>query len=506
MPLTALYSSLVAIALLGLLALAGRWLPGPRGRVLPLGWLDLGLALGLGMLAAVLAAWTIGPQSLAGGVVTGADFQEYCATVASIRGDGAEHYYAMRSRGPAVLPGLLAGPLGVVDGLGLASLLGSGLLAAGLFAWGRVLHGRLAGACAALLGLGLPPLALAPRLLSFYPLIAALLVLAVATAAWALRSRGLVALALGGCGVGLALLADGIGLIWALPCLVVVVVAATRAPLGRVPLRLGVVLLPIVLSFAVGRWAYAPTHPLELQLSIMVRTNAPAPSMGPPTEAPAGYRWGWSNPLAVPATLWRVWDASRAAGDRLQHQQGVQQARAQHVAPWLPLLAVALMPVGLALRRRPWMLLALGLGCLPFVAMLQRAASMETNQRFLLLSLPFVPLLLGLALAWALEGPAGQEQPVASEPAWTRATRPGLAVALLALLILGPGLTPLSPRWGGHQPFAAVNDAATAVIFARTGQQRPNPVLETCVQALQRDAEGGVPAASRLYGDLSPQP
>ncbi len=458
---------------------------------------------------AALGAWWLGPSSLDGGVVTGADFQEYCASVASLRGDEPAHHYAMRSRFPALLPALLAHPLGVVDGLLLSSLLGAALLGAGLYAWGLALHGRLAGLCAALLALALPPLALAPRVAGFYPLIAGLLVAATAAAALALRARRPALLLLGGVGVALALLADGIGLIWALPCLALVLVAALRAPRARWPLRLALVLLPVLLSWGVGRWAYAPTHPLELQLAIMVRTNQGGGPGAPPEVAPGGYRWGWSNPLAVPATLWRVAGASGRAGEQLQHGPANREARGRHVAPWLPLLAAALVPAVLALRRHPWRIAALALGCAPFAAMLQRAASMETNLRFLLLCAPFIALALGLALAWALEGPAppeGEPAPRRGAAGWSGLLRPALALLLLGLLIGGPGWTPLSPRWRQHEPFRAVNDLATAVIFARTGQRRPNPVLEPCIQALQRDAAAGVPEASRLYGALLSPP
>ena len=505
MSTAALLSFLLAAVTMGALALLGRRLPGGGASQVALGWVDLVLALGAGLATMLLGAWVLGPASLDGGVVTGADFQEYCASVATLRGDLPAHHYAMRSQAPGLLPGLLAGPLGVVDGLALASLLGSGLVGAALYGWGRALHGRVAGLCAAGFGLAMPALAVAPRVLSFYPLITGLLVAATACATLAMRARTGLGLAVGGVGVALALLADGIGLIWALPCLAVVLVAALRAPRRRWPLRLALALLPVVLSLGVGRWAYAPTHPLETQLSIMVRTNSAAGPGGPPEAEVGGYRWGWSNPLAVPASLGRLWQRSRQAGQHLQDGQEVRQARARHVSPWLPLLAVALVPAALALRRRPWLLLALGLGCLPFAAMLQRAASMETNLRFLILSMPFVPLLLGLALAWALEGPVGAAPPAtpaSPAPRWARALRPGIALLLLALLILGPGLTPLSARWSGRAPFPAVNDAATAVSFARTGQRRPNPEIPACTEALVRDAQRGTPQASRLYGDL----
>jgi hypothetical protein len=499
----ALLGFVLAAVLLAVLALAGRRLPGP-GAADRAGWLDVPLALLLGLLVASLGAWWLGPQSLEGGAVTGADFQEYCASVASLRGE-ATHHYAMRSRFPALLPALLAEPLGVVDGLLISSLLGAGLLGAGLYGWGLALHGRLAGLCAALLALALPPLALAGRVASFYPLITGLLVAASAAAALALRSRRPAALLLGGVGVALALLADGIGLIWALPCLALVLAAALRAPRSRWPLRLALVLLPVLLSWGVGRWSYAPTHPLELQLAIMVRTNQGGGPGAPIEAGSGGYRWGWSNPLAVPSTLWRVARSSGQAGEQLRHVEQVSEARGRHVAPWLPLLAAAVIPAALALRRRPWRLAALVVGCLPFAAMFQRAASMETNLRFLLLSMPFVPLLLGLALAWSLEGPLPTRDgpaPAAEGVRWHGLWRPLVAVLLLAISLLGPGWTPLSPRWASHQPFRAVNDLATAVSYARTGQQRPNPVLEPCIQALRQDAEKGISAESRLFGEL----
>ncbi len=505
MSIAGLCSFLATVALLAVLAVASRKLPGSGRAPATLGWTDLALLLGSGLVTAVLGAWLMAPIALEDGVVTGADFQEYCASVASLRGDGLSHWYAMRSKAPGLVPALMARPLGLVDGLVSSALLGSAVLGMALFAWGRAIHGRLAGLAAVVLALAFPPLVLAGRVLSFYPQIAAWFVVAAATAAAAMRWRTRLALVLGGCGVGLALLADGIGLVWALPCGLVVLVAALRAPRRSWPARLAVVLLPVVLSWFVGRWANAETHPLELQLGIMVRTHQ-TDGAEPVQLQDTGYRWGWSNPIGVPGTLLRIWSSSGDAGRQLQDREPVLEARERRVAPWLPLLWAALVPTVLALRRRPWLLFALLLGCLPFVGMLHRAATMETNLRFLLLALPFAPVLLALALACALEGARPEPRQASAEqpsPVWARALRPAIALSLSCFLLAGPGWTPLSFRSSGRPPFRAVNDAGTAVDFAITGQRRPNPVLEPCIQGLQADHTRGVPTESRFYGNLT---
>jgi hypothetical protein len=484
--------------LLGLALLAVR-LPG-RGRGLGSldGW-DALYALVCGLIVALVAAFGAGPLALEGGAVTGADFQEYCATVASVRGDPLDWHYAMRSRFPALVPGLLAGPFGVLDGLVLGSLLGSALLGASLYLWGRGLHGRVAGCAAAALSLGLPALALAGRMLSFYPLIAGLLALATALATLAFSQRRPWALLLGGIGVGLALLADSVGLLWALPLLLLVVIAALWAPRKRWPLRLALVLLPVALSFGVGRWAYAHSHSLELQLAIMVRANLPTQQAIEAEEG--GYRWGWSNPLAVPATLLRVARRSGGAGERIERRDPSPHER-DPVAPWLPLAAAGAVAAMVALRRRPGLILALGLGCLPWAAMLQRAASMEPSLRFLLLSMPFVPLVLGVGLAGALvgahAGPDLEAEPV-SLPGMT--LRPVLAAVVVGLL-LGLGFSPLSPRWEGHKRWQAVNDGPAAQRYARRGIDRPHPANEGCIEAMRLDVERGVPEGSQVYGGL----
>ncbi len=504
MSLAAIASFSAVLAVLVGLALARGRLPGRSFVPAPLGWPDLALLLGSALVTAIVGAWLVGPRFLEGGVVTGADFQEYCASVASLRGDASEHWYPMRSKLAGLPAALLARPLGVVDGLGAAALVGSGLLGAGLFGWGRAAHGRLAGLLAVAFGLALPALALAGRLLSFYPVIVGLLAVASASAVAAMRWRSLPALALGGTGLGLALLADGIGLVWAFPLAAVVVAAALRASPRRWPVRLTSVLLPLVLSWFVGRWANAATHPLELQLGIMVSTNQ-AQQVERSSLGAAGFRWGHGNPLAAPATVLRVWRASDRAGKQLQAQGGVSQARQHRVAPLLPWVAAVLLPFAWGARRRPWLLAACGLACTPYAVMLHRAATMETNLRFLLVALPFVPVILALALAWSCLGPLprqGDEAEPAAGARWAPIACSLAAGALAVFVLLGPGWGPLSLRWAGHHPFVAVNDATSAVHFAVTGERRPNPVLEPCIDGLRADHARGLPAESRLYGSL----
>ncbi len=493
--------------LAGLLALAllASRLPAARGPGSRSALVELGIAAAAGLATAVACGWWLGPEALQGGAVTGADFQEYCASVASLRPDGDPHWYPMRSRLAGLLPGLLSRRLGVLDGLAASALLGSAGLGASLYLWGLALHGRLAGLAAVAFSWAVPSLALAGRLLSFYPLITALLVASAAAAAMALRRRSGLALLGGACAAGLALLADGIGLIWALPCCLLLLLAALRAPRRRWPLRLALLLVPLLLAWLGGRAAFRDSHPLELQLSVMTATRPGQPGQQASTGPQQGYRPGWSNPFSAPLSLLRVATASGRVGQQLQQHDELSRQRDLRVLPWLAVLLAAGPLACLSLRRRPWLLLALLCSCLPFLAMLQRAARLEPSQRFLLLALPVVPLLLGLALAWSLLGPLPaqpERQDVPGAGGRSGWLRPALGLALVMALVSGLVPTPLSPGWPAREPFAAVPDAAAALDHAAGRAPAPNPSVAACQAALRADLAAGHPHQSRFFGPL----
>jgi hypothetical protein len=220
--------------------------------------IDLGLALGLGVVTALVKSYWLAASSMMEPTDTTAAI-EVCTNVTALR--NLVPYEALSRPAAGLVPAFLTVPLGFFDGMAAGALFGSALLGAALYLWGRALHGRTAGIVAAVMSCGFNTYVVMARYLSSYPIAAALYTLCAASAMVALRWRTLPALGFAGVGVGLALAADHPGLIYALAPFLIAVFVAVKAPARRVPLRLVVLFVPILISWCANRALVSPLTP-----------------------------------------------------------------------------------------------------------------------------------------------------------------------------------------------------------------------------------------------------
>ncbi len=451
------------------------------------------LAAGLGL----LWAFWFSRYHLTGGRLTSADFQIYCGSMTTVRDGQGDFWFHARSVASGWLPISLASRIGIVDGLVYGSLLSGMAIAGALYLWGRALHGRLAGISSALAASAVSPLVVTTRHVCFSPVICAGFTVCAAGGGRAAGGRTLAALVTATAGAGIALLVDARGLIWALPALGTAALVACLAPRRRIPWRLGAMALVLILAWIAGRPANAPTDPLEVQLALSARDVAAGTDVLEVDESGGGYRWGYSNPLTIPGTLLFLASASRSSQASLSEDPDNLEARRRHVAPWLPLAALAGVGAVVGLRRRPLLLLGLAASVVPFLVSLRAATSWETSLRYLGLALPFLPLLMGLAYATLVEGALPHEDPSAADPPRMRerllgAIGPAIAIAVLGALIFGvvpSGLSPVAP-W--RERWKATPEARQTINFATTDRDRPSaPLNQTCIEGLQRDVSHG---------------
>ncbi len=510
-PLTAGAALWLVLPLL-LLRAGPRWRPAPWSTPR-----DLALIGGTGLAAALLHSLWLADFVLGVGQLSASpDHLEYCwntgALATELHGSGGDPARAAlapfgrnRSRAAALLPALFAGRVGIETGLNLAALASQALLCGGLVLFGRAAHSRLAGVAAALLLGAVAPLVILGRTPTFYPEVLAGLVICAATGLAALRWRGPAALLAAGTGAGLALLIDQRGLIWALPTVGLGALAALWGPgrrpwapgrrhrtLAGLPLRLAALVLPLVLSFRLGAWAYPPdARSLEAHASplreLRDRGFLPADTPVSPRQ-PTRFVWGHTPVTGIPASLARV-AALQAQVPPAAHQTAeALDGRRWWVAPWeLPALG-ALALVAWGLRRRPLLLFGvLGL-VLPFWLSLESAAGFKrAKPRFLANAQLYLPMLLGIAAAVLALGPHPGRRGGAPGPGEARGTgrgaglRLGAATLVITLLVLGIVPSWLSPvaRWR-----VALRRNDTALRAARSGaRDHSDSALDRCLAA-----------------------
>ncbi|MDG1478159.1 MAG: hypothetical protein P8R54_01145 [Myxococcota bacterium] len=462
----------------GLAALLG------RRRVRPAQWWSEPLwATGCGLVFAAISTWITAPLLMEQSICM-PDFSEYCQGILQLHG-AVDIFPSKRSRLAAWLPATLARQHGILDGLAWAGVISAGVMGAALYAWGRVLGGRAAGLMAVAAGMAMAPLAGLPRFLAYYPELSAGLTMAAAATAAAMARPGLIRMTLAGAGIGLCLLLDVRGLVWALPYLGGLLLAGLSAPVDsrRRVLLLVAGLVPLWLSWFGGWSAYtAFSAPLEAQLDIRPLFYAHGvrdASFLPPYEYSSGLIWGWTSPAELLGTI-RFLIEQRALGETVPvpftPPSGVML---DHHQRWWGALLTCSAVAGIGLLRRPRVLLALAATVLPFAVSFHSIGdAAELSARFYAHALPGVAVVMGVAVGAVVT--LTPRLPWSGPPPVLR----GLAVAGIGLaLVMGWLPTWLSVTAAWREPVYCYDGVREMLVEAR----EERTMMGTCARAIYGD-------------------
>ena len=415
-----------------------------------------------------------------------ADFVDYCSAVLNMAGEQAP-WPTKRSQLAGLLPQLFYGGSGVTYALRAGAVLSTFLLGCGLYGWGRLLAGRSAGVFTVIAALSFAPVTRLPRMLTFYPEVAAMLVIGAALVTAGLLSKKPKGLGWAGAGIGLVLCADVRGLVWAVPWMAAALWGLWKSDSRRTAAKW--LMVPIGISFLIGRWSFpAGTESFESQLDVRPLYHevhdSQMPEHLPPYGEGGAFVWGRSAPWRLPQT-----------GAFILHQLTIPPppnfppdvsafSQDNHLKPLVKVWWIAaLLAVGLFWRDRRT-LAVLGVGVLPFaVGFVAQHGMAEIFARFLAQILPGLAVLIGVCAARVVERCPGPGQ---KGTRWVLLRQVG-AGGIGLMLVLGTLASPISPHANWRRPWPYVGE------LERVQPDRPAPDLnslgDACVLGLERDVE-----------------
>jgi hypothetical protein len=303
----------------------------------------------------------------------------------------------------------------------------------------------------------------------------------------------------------LCLLIDLRGLIFAIPCLGIVVLAALAAPPRQWLLRLAIPVAAVGLAWSLSGVAYLPqTASLEGQVFLRQRLIDRGIPVPPELESllPTEYVWGRSDPRQIPQTLLGLQRQSAAAPAALRESAQTRTNVESFIRPWvLPVGGAAIIAL-LGILARPgrgWRLVVLAGTCAPFAVSLRGAIDIQQAfLRFVASAEPWLALLLGLGFATLVEG-----GPRSGRPDGRGTLRAVLAVVVLFLLIMGAIPSHVSPMALWRSEVSRSDREVQRVIdAAQRGSPGHAPV---CAQRLIDEIEAGGTIEGRLHGGVQPQ-
>lgn len=363
-------------------------------------------AILLGVAFGGVALWTLAlaPPRLPIGPLTASDFYQYCQVVIETPLAKGHHN---RPESFAWLPRLFLDDLGVVGSLGLAALVWSFVLCAGLYIWGRSLHGPVAGVTVVLMASALGPVVVLSRTVTAYPQGVATSVLAMALAVAAWRFRHPFAFLLAGLGVLACLLTQQSAVFTAVPAVSIALVGVAGIRSWRAGLSsLVLLLVPVGAAWALGTVAFPePFVSLDAQLHSFYRDGFRLAGEELLVESPGARGWVWGRPAGLGSILEtraRIQELAGAIpsgglGGLTRHATGRQLL----LQPWFFPACVGAVFVALRmlLRGRVVALTVLAVSVSPFLTSLKTVHDVLPMVRFIAGGLPAIALILGLAFA-----------------------------------------------------------------------------------------------------------
>ena len=470
--------------------------------------IDLGLALGSGAVATGLSHGWMADYFVSRYPLTASDFGQYCESIGVFRDGFLQGWVKQRSVVAGSLPAMFADTMGVVDGLLVGAWISHFLMGVGLFLWARAAHSRFAGLMAVLLSCALAPLVHLTRTVTFYPETVAGCVLTAAGAMLSMRYRSLPAFLFSGLAMGLVLLLDVRGLLWALPALGLTIVAVLLAR-GWARKLVGLMMIFACLAGSHkigGETNFEETPSLEQQTVYYVdeairRFSPNDPQAGLATEqdyAESHFVWGLDGLKTIPQTLQFLWNLKQNLPEGIENQQETAYGRRVHVSPWVfpAFIGLCLGVVG-AFRRR-WLAAGFVGTVVPFAIALEGTAQMVGHSRYMANGITMVPVLLGVGFAVIYLGSLAERDQVRMRPWFTKTDGIGLAVVLVVLLGIIP--TWLSPVANWRAPVSADIEPSSSLWHSAHSSDLPLDISVRCASALQRDFADGFPVGSRLMG------
>ena len=451
------------------------------------------LALGVGAAYAWLAGVYFPPFHLQGGDYVDVDFPGYCRSLGAMR-DGIRADWGVKH---SVMAGwLLSGPtrvLGVLGTLALGSIVSGGFFGMGLYLWGRVAAGRLAGLWVVAFALANQNLTWLSRSLSFYPETTAACVLGIAGVAAGLRWRTMGGLWASGIGCALILASDvrffNIGC-WTVFLWLVAYVGMRPRNWSK---PLVALVVPLSVSWLLSNQVHGAILGSEIgpgavrQAALFLGDMKEYPQAVAASDVrDSDFVWGVHAPWRAPRAFLKLLYLSSFIPDSVADKRGAVEARTWYLYPWLPLAGAAATGALCLLPRRPWTFVAALAPTLPFFANLYLVFHTLPHGRHFPLGMSALPILLGVGLA------------AAGGRAWGAAAG-GTTTGLLVLNILGvvPGF--LSPVAEWRVPETTRNRVYDA--YARASGLPPVRGLENewptgedcveCVDALKIDVAAG---------------
>ena len=497
-------------ALLALL-IALRFLPDlPRGEQVWKRRYEILLAIGLGGLFTLLSCAWFSRFHLTGPTAS-SDFYDFCSAVSNYRLEDFASYSRDRSFFAGWLPSRLAEQVGVVDGLAWTAVISMFVLGVGLYIWGRALHSRWAGVYTLVAALTMAPIVVLGRTLTFYPEYVAVFCLSAGLVCLALRFRSLPHLAVATLSIGLCLLIDVRGVVWAAPSVAALCLVYLPQGWKRGGIHALVLIAALGLSWWAGRYAYSANHTSLDDQANPVRLYNEHKALGEPHLAEPGpqdipnFVWGRTPLQNIPETLLKLTQDTHKIAPLLSDAKRTRQGRRNHFDPWYPVVLPLLLVGLLSFRRRRPALLGLAATSLPFLVVLYHASTLEFTTRFASSAMPPLALFVGLGLAtlWGQPHQATPpEEPGDTPPQTTLFSRlwPNV-LRLTVLLSLAWGLFPnyLSPRAAWRVPFETDREVESMRTGALGGRMPEAWGSEDCVEGIRTDWKSGLKPLGKLY-------